>query len=174
MTIALTILRNTPWFVFVLFAVILTFGLQALQSRVVPVWRLVVTPAAFIAWGLSSLALQSVASPILWGDWLAAAVVGAAVAWMTTRLDDVRIDRARQIVSLPGSTVTLIRNLAIFSVKYALGVAIALAPAWHAALVDWDVAVSGAAAGYFLGWLARFLSSYRRASPPHLVSSPQT
>jgi hypothetical protein len=35
---------------------------------------------------------------------------GEAVAFVATRLDEVRIDRARQLVSLPGSTLPLTRT----------------------------------------------------------------
>jgi hypothetical protein len=94
----------------------------------------------------------------------------AAIAWTTTRLDGVRIDRARQRVSLPGSALPLIRNLLIFSAKYGLAVAVAIAPASRASLAFWDVAVSGASAGYFLSWLARFVSAYRRTTDQISIS----
>jgi hypothetical protein len=173
MSVVLAILRNTPWFIYVLFAVVLALGVQALRSRVISVWRLLVAPAVFIGWGLTSLAIQSVSSPILIVVWLVAAAIGAAIAWTTTHLRGVRIDRARQLVSLPGATLPLIRNLLIFSAKYGLGVAIALAPAWHADLAICDLAVSGASAGYFLGWLARFLSAYRSTTDQNLATQAQ-
>jgi hypothetical protein len=159
MSIFLTIVRNTPWWVFVLFALLLALGVQALRGRVISVWRLLVTPAIFIGWGVTAVALQLVNSPILIVDWVVAASIGAAIAWTTTRLDDVRIDRARQRVSLPGSALPLIRNLLIFSAKYGLAVAVAIAPASRASLAFWDIAVSGVSAGYFLSWLARFASA---------------
>jgi len=36
-------------------------------------------------------------------------------------------------------------------------------------LVAWDMAVSGIAFGYFLGWTARFLLSWRRAADLRLA-----
>jgi hypothetical protein len=50
------ILLHTPWWVFVVFALLLALGIQALRPRVVSAWRLLVTPGIFIAWGLVSLA----------------------------------------------------------------------------------------------------------------------
>jgi hypothetical protein len=170
MSIFLTIVRNTPWWVFVLFALLLALGVQALRGRVISVWRLLVTPAIFIGWGVTSVALQLVNSPILIVDWMVAAAIGAAIAWTTTRLDEVRIDRARQRVSLPGSALPLIRNLLIFSAKYGSAVAVAIAPASRASLAFWDIAVSGASAGYFLSWLARFASAYRRTTDQISIS----
>ena len=113
-------------------------------------------------------------SPILIADWSAAAAVGAAIAWTTTRLHDVAIDRARQLVSLAGSALPLIRNLLIFSAKYGLGVAVAIAPASKSGLAVWDIAVSGASAGYFLGWLLRLASAYRRPTNQNLAAQAQS
>ncbi|MGP0092040.1 MAG: DUF6622 family protein [Xanthobacteraceae bacterium] len=160
MSTVFAIVQNTPLWAFVVLSVLLTLGVQALRSRVISLWRLLLTPAVFIAWGIASVALQA-APPTLIVDWLAAAALGAAVAWTTTRLDDVRFDRTRQRVSLPGSAVPLIRNLVIFSAKYALAAAAAIAPMWRADIAWWDIAVSGASAGYFLGWLARLALVYR-------------
>ena len=106
----LNILTNTPWWVFALFTLLVWLGFQALRPRTLPIWRLLITPAIFIGWGITSLALQSMSSPILIADWSVAAVIGAAIAWATTRLNDVAIDRARQHVSLPGSALPLMRN----------------------------------------------------------------
>jgi hypothetical protein len=52
-----------------------------------------------------------------------------------------------------GSVVPLMRNLAIFTAKYGLTVAITIHPTQRAILAPWDIAVSGLAAGYFFGWL---------------------
>jgi hypothetical protein len=169
----LNILLNTPWWVFALFALLMWLGLQALKPRTLSIWRLLITPAIFIGWGVTSLALQSMSSPILIADWSVAAVIGAAIAWTTSRLDNVRIDRARQLVSLPGSALPLIRNLMIFSAKYGLGVAVAIAPASQSDLAVWYIAVSGASAGYFLGWLARLASAYRRTTDQNLAAQAQ-
>jgi hypothetical protein len=166
----LNILPNTPWWAFALFALLMWLGFQALRPRTLPMWRLLITPAIFIGWGVVSLALQSMSSPILIADWSIAAVVGAAIAWTTTRLNDVAIDRARQHVSLPGSALPLIRNLLIFSAKYGLGVAVAIAPASKSDLAIRDIAVSGASAGYFLGWLLRLASAYRQTPDRNLAA----
>jgi membrane associated rhomboid family serine protease len=62
----------------------------------------------------------------------------------------------------------LVRNAVIFVARYALAVAAAFAATAtaHAQLVAWDVAVSGLATGYFVGWLARFARARRTAEQP--------
>ena len=49
-------------------------------------------PAAFVAWGIISLAMLSAGSPVLAADWLACGVAGLAIGWQATRFDGVRID----------------------------------------------------------------------------------
>jgi hypothetical protein len=127
----LAILQHVPLWVFAVFALLVWFGVQGLRSRTVPLWRLLVTPAVFIAWGVIALALRAAAAPMLIADWAAAAATGAAIAWTTVRLDTVQIDRARGVLRLPGSWLPLIRNMTIFSAKFALALAIARAPAWQ-------------------------------------------
>jgi hypothetical protein len=169
MSSILNVLQHTPWWVFAVFALLTWLGAQALRPRDVPVWRLLITPAIFIGWGVTSLVIQSTSAPILVADWSAAAVVGAAIAWTTSRLDRIKIDRVQRQVSLPGSASTLIRNVLIFSAKYGLGAAAAMMPVWRSELALWDIAVSGASAGYFLGWLTRLALAYRQASEPNLA-----
>jgi hypothetical protein len=68
----LNILQNTPWWVFALFALLMWLGFQALKPRTLPIWRLLITPAVFIGWGITSLA----ASPHLILDWSVGEVQG--------------------------------------------------------------------------------------------------
>lgn len=75
-------------------------------------------------------------------------------------------DPGRGLVTVPGSAFPLVRNLVIFAVKYCLAAAVAIAPARSGGLFPWDVAVSGLAAGYFIGWLSRFAMKYRGMVEP--------
>jgi hypothetical protein len=157
----LNIVTHTPWWAFALLAVLVVFGLQALRPRKVPIWRLLIVPLVFIGWGVIGL-FRPAASPFLVLDWLVAAAVGGAVARALVRDGGIRIQSAGVVV-LAGSVLPLIRNLLIFSAKYGLTAAMAIAPARRADLVPWDAAVSGASAGYFLAWLTMFAMAYRRA-----------
>ncbi|HEV8029068.1 MAG TPA: DUF6622 family protein [Stellaceae bacterium] len=159
-------LQNMPWWAFVLLALLVVLGVQALQPRMIAVWRLLIVPATFIGWGVISLVTQSVASPILMADWLATAAAGAAIAWGATRLEGMRIDRPGGHVQIPGSVFPLMRNLVIFAAKYGLTVATTMAPSMQMTLSLWNIAVSGLSAGYFIGWLLRFALKYRTTPEP--------
>jgi hypothetical protein len=147
--------------VFALLVVLVGLGAQALRPRTVAVRRMLIVPAVFFVWGAISLAARAGHPPILLLDWLGTAALGAGVGWQMSRLDQFRFDPTNGSVSLPGSTRPLVRNLTIFSAKYAIGVAIALAPRWRVSLVLADIAVSGLSAGYFAGWATRYLLAYR-------------
>jgi hypothetical protein len=167
---AFNILLHTPWWVFFLFALVTWSGIGALKPRILSLWRLLITPTVFIGWGLASLANWSVSSPIVLAVWLGVALLGAAFAWMTNGLHGVSVNRDKRQVSLPGSTLPLIRSLLFFFARYGLGVAVVMMPASRSDIALWNIAVSGLSAGYFFGWLARLTAIYRRATKPDLAA----
>ncbi len=169
----IAILVHTPWWAWALCALLVARGVPALRTRTVPAVRLLIVPAVFMAWGIGNLAMRSAGSPALAVAWFACAAAGIAIGWQTTRLDGMRIDRAAGRVTLPGSVVPLVRNLTIFVVKYALGVAAALAPDWRADIALWSIGVSGLSAGYFAAWVLRLALRYRGAAHPAVVAQPQ-
>jgi hypothetical protein len=153
------IVLHTPWWVFLLFAVLVLFGVQALKDRTVPLWRLLVTPAVFIGWGIASLVPQAGASPLLIADWVISALIGLGLAWATGRIDQFRVERTG-MVAVKASALPLLRNLVVFAAKYGLTAAAAIEPSRRAVLAPWDIAVSGFAAGYFIGSLIALVRAY--------------
>lgn len=168
------ILQGTPLWVYALLALLVYLGAQALRPRVTPVARLLVTPAVFIAWGLAGLAMRESLTPLHAGLWGAVLLLAAALAVATTRMDALAVDRARGLVRLPGSWAPLARNLLIFGAKYGIAVAMATNVAARDGLALLDVAVSGAAAGYFLGWLGRLAFAYQHAPDASLATRRET
>jgi hypothetical protein len=78
-------------------------------------------------------------------------------------------DRGRRRVLLPGSLLPLLRILVIFGAHYVLRVAAAIHPDMSATYLTWDIYVSGASAGYFVGWSVRFMRSYVQAPQADLA-----
>ncbi len=152
------ILRGTPIWVYVLFAWLLWNGIAQLRVREISIRRMWITPLIFIVWGLSAFAgRQDALSALL--PWMLAALVGVPTG---LRLGPPPvIDIARKMVRQPPSPIPLLRNLSLFGAHYVLQVAAVIQPARHAAVMSWDVAVSGFAAGYFLGWAIRFARIHR-------------
>jgi hypothetical protein len=92
--------------------------------------------------------------------WLVAAILfGALALWRGPKL--LAVDRARGVVTRPGSAGPLTRNVTVFSLQYGVAVATAMKLEPHAAVAIIGHAVSGASAGYFSGWAAMLLRRYR-------------
>ena len=162
--------NTPPLWVFVLGAVLVAVGVQALKPRTVAVVRMLIVPVVFMTWGLVSLAIRASGSPVSIVVWLICGAAGLALGWRVTTFDGVRIAREAGRVSLPGSSVPLARNVSIFVIKYALGAAMAMVPVWHAQIAVCDMGVSGLTAGYFAAWTLRFVLLYRAASAVPAVS----
>jgi hypothetical protein len=125
---AFDILRGTPWWVFLLAAVLVWLGLRSLRPRVTTVVRVLVTPTVFIAWGLASLTAGGGSSLTLALVWLLAAGAGVAFAALTVRMKELLVDRVHRLVLMPASPLPLVRNVLVFSAKYALAVAAIMHP----------------------------------------------
>ncbi|MGY4155485.1 hypothetical protein ACVINW_001327 [Bradyrhizobium sp. USDA 4461] len=159
-----TILQHTPTWVYALFAVLLILGALSLRPRTVEVWRLLIVPVVFIAWGMYGLLLRLDASTSLPFYWGTSALVAALLAWFGTNLGSMQPDPARGRVYLEGSVVPLARNMILFFAKYSIGIALAYGLYDRQVLYPLDAVISGISAGYFVGWLLRFTQRYRQAA----------
>ncbi len=161
MRLALGIVTNTPVWVFVLLGYLVWQGIVSLKPRTMPIWRVMVVPAVFILMGLSRIALTAGDGPGPVLAWLGAALVFAPLGFFTGPALR-SIDRAHGRVTREGSAIPLIRNVTVFVLQYAVAVGAALHPDSHTTMALIGRAVSGATAGYFVGWALAFL---RRTAP---------
>jgi hypothetical protein len=159
MQIAFRILANTPVWVFALLAYLIWQGWQARRPRTQAIWRMLIVPLVFFLMGLSRLlwARDHGLEPLM--AWLVAAILfGALALWRGPKL--LAVDRARGVVSRPGSVGPLVRNVTVFSLQYGVAVATAMKLEPHAAVAIVGHVVSGASAGYFSGWTVALLRRY--------------
>jgi hypothetical protein len=159
MQTVIAIFINTPPWVFALLALLIWQGCMALRPTSQPLSRMLIVPAVFFLMGLSRLALSGKSLELLL-VWVASAAVFAALA-LHTGPRSVTVDGETGRILRPGNVVPLVRNLAVFVLQYAVAVvtAMKLEAAWDVAAAG--QAVSGACAGYFLGWTIALLRSYR-------------
>lgn len=159
MRTVIAILVNTPPWVFALLALLIWQGCMALRPRSQPLSRILIVPMVFLLMGLSRLVLGGKSVDLLL-VWVASAAVFAALA-LYTGPRSVTIDSETGRILRPGSVLPLIRNITVFVLQYAVAVvtAMKLGAQWEVAAAG--QAVSGACAGYFLGWTIALLRSYR-------------
>nr|MBA2398894.1 hypothetical protein [Bradyrhizobium sp.] len=150
MRTAIAIFTNTPPWVFALLALLIWQGCVALRPSSQPLPRMLIIPAVFFLMGLSRLVLGARSIELLLVG-VAGAAAFAALA-LTTGPRSVTIDGTTGRIMRPGSVVPLLRNVSIFVLQYAVAVvtAMKLGASWEVAVAG--QAVSGACAGYFLGW----------------------
>jgi hypothetical protein len=159
MQTAIAILTHTPPWVFALLALLIWQGCVALRPRSQPLPRMLVVPVVFFLMGLSRLVLGGKSIDLLL-VWVASATIFAALA-LYTGPRSVTVDGVTGRIQRPGSVVPLVRNLTVFVLQYAVAVvtAMKLGASWEVATAG--QVVSGACAGYFLGWIIALLRSYR-------------
>ena len=152
MTFTGQVAMRTPFYVWLLLAYVVWQGMQALRPRTQPFARVFLLPLLFIASGVVPLVVGPRAGTGLLEAWVMAAVLVGPVGLLTgPRL--LAVDRDAGIVTRPGSWIPLLRNVTVFVLQYAIAVAMAV----HADTGGWLAvgarAVSGATAGYFIGWV---------------------
>jgi len=168
----LGILGRTPLWIWLFFAFVLLRGLGATRPRVGSLRGVFVVPGLFMAWGALCLAMRLFAGEPALAAWSCAVAV-AALLGILSGPRSLAVDRRQGLVGRPGSWLPLARYVAIFGAHYALGVAAVLSPERRESLELWEIAVSGVSFGYFAGWTARFVRSYRQA-PDATLCRPGT
>jgi hypothetical protein len=163
---AITILAHTPYWVFVLFVVLVGLGVMQGRPRNISRTRLAVLPL-----GMATLALLGVWSSfadhaLALGAW---AVVAAGVVAASLRVPPPRGASwmpATKLYSVPGSWVPLALMMGIFFTKYAVAVLRAMDPSALAGAGA--IAATCALYGLYSGvFLARALRIGRAASRLH-------
>ena len=152
------ILRNTPTWVWGLFAGLLALGASQLRDRRASLARVSLLPVTMTLFSVSGTSSALGGSPHLVGA-IAAWLIAAAIAFalLAPGRAAARFDPVQRSYRLPGSVVPLLLIVGIFLVKYVVGVELAMAPrliqdAEYALVV---AALYGAFTGVFLGRAAR-------------------
>ncbi len=126
------IVRGTPAWVGLLLAALLALGYSNTRERSVPTARLVLLPLSMLGlalWGVQSAFGASGHLAGLLALWALGFATVLAVAWRGAAPAGTRYDPATQRIHLPGSWVPLGLILAVFLMKYSIGVQLAMEPA---------------------------------------------
>lgn len=161
-------LTNTPLWVYAILAYLIWQGTQALRTRTMPIWRVLIVPLVFIGLGVSRM-LQTHGQGVLpFAAWGVAAAVFAGLAFAAgARV--IAVDRDAGPVTRPGGPLTLIRNVVVFVLQYAVAASAAMHVGGPVVGIAGN-AVSGATAGFFIGFAASLLKRYRH-TPPVVAAS---
>ena len=163
MTALSMFLARIPVWVLPLFVLLLWLGVRARNARSMPMSRVLIAPIAFLLWGMARLIDRVAMQPSLLAVWCLFAAAAGLAAMRLARVDRLAFDTDSRRVTVPGSNAPLIRYMAIFWAKFAIGVATGLLPEHRAALLAVDCAISGLMSGYFTANLVLILRAWRSA-----------
>ncbi|HET9644082.1 MAG TPA: DUF6622 family protein [Burkholderiaceae bacterium] len=165
-------LLHTPRWVFGLFLALLALGLQQLFPRSVTLLRASLLPVAMIAFSANGVASMFASQPLALLAWLAALALSAILIG-TRPATGVSYDFVARRFSMPGSAAPLAMMMSLFLVRYAMSVALVVAPQpMHSpALAVGAGLVLGAFSGAFLGRAARLWKLALAATQSRQVSA---
>ena len=152
-------LKNTPIWVYILFAYLIFVGIKATKPRQVQLKQLLIMPILFTYFSIETL-INNMQVTVLAVVILAISMmVGTALGWWQIHKLPIKVDKEKRIFEIPGSWSTLIIILIIFSSKYYFGYAMAIDPhvlentGFEVAMLS----ISGICSGLFIGRLLNYL-----------------
>ncbi|MBX9406998.1 hypothetical protein K5E40_15070 [Pseudomonas baetica] len=164
----LAILQNTPLWVYVVFLILMYYGLKARKPQHESRFSLLSTPLALLVWSLFSLNL-SVDPGFTLGGWFIALTLGALSAWLIFSREGVKLDDPETGLVVPGTWKALMLLLLFFAVNYYIGYQDDVHPE-HSTAADM-LLLKAAASGFVCGlistrslkfyWLLRTLQAQR-------------
>lgn len=167
------ILANTPPWVWGLLLALILLGISQARPRRLTPAKLLILPLAMTLFSLAGTLTSLGIAPLLLATWAAAAALPAVVLSRTQAPHGSAYDATIGRFLLPGSWLPLALILAIFVLKYALGVLLAMDPALarEPSFALSMAALYGLLAGIFLGrgwrlWRLRLRPEPAPAPPP--------
>ena len=168
------ILRNTPLWVWALLAALVALGLSQARARTVGPAPIVLMPLAMTVlsiWGTLSAFGHSLQFGSVQLAWIAGASISLAAVAPVRPPAGVRYDASTGRFHLPGSWVPLLLILAVFAVRYAVNVELAIQPAL--AQDDTFTRVTSAIYGLFSGiFIGRAVRVWRLSFLPAPAAEP--
>ncbi len=167
------IVLHTPLWVWGILLVLLWLGLSQTVSRQVRLRRVVLLPLAMTGISLHGTFTRFDATHWSWVLWAGAAL--STIAWFASSQPPagVAYQRTTRVFSLPGSWVPLCLMMAIFAIRYIVGVVLALRPelARDLAVTAMVASLYGALSGVFIGRMLMLLRLVRTGEPAPAAQS---
>ena len=158
------IVINTPPWVWPLMLLVLWLGWRGLQPHLLSPMRLAILPLVGLGTALAGVA-QSMQPVIALASWAAALLAALPLGYLIGSRRALRLVESGE-VEVAGGWFALVFGLAIFTVRYALGVMFGVQPHLRVEPL-WIVAsgsIGGIVTGIGLGWLANLLLRARRVA----------
>lgn len=156
------IVRGTPVWVWGLLALLVALGVSQSMPRRVSARRAIAVPALMVALSLAGVATTFGARPVALAAWSAGIALAVVFGLQAVAPRGARWLRDVARFELPGSWLPMALILALFCVKYGVGVGLAIHPSL-AANTGFEVAVALAYGGFSGLFAARAIALRRLA-----------
>lgn len=158
MLLSIELIEETPFWISVIFIIILALGLRATRSKTILFKKIFFLPALFVFWAVYTIEFLFRGHYCFLPLWFVALYLGSVLGYLQVRHWKVHVDRERGTITLPGSWTPLFLSLCIFSLRYFFSFAYLSHP--DAIQNPWlyltDLASSGIITGILLGRFWRF------------------
>lgn len=160
----LKIITGTPFYVWPLLAYVIFIGIKARKKNVIPLKVLLIAPAIFSTWSFYSIITRYGANFFILSVAIISMLIGTFGGCLVMRKTKMRFDKIKKHVELPGSWITLILLMSLFSIKYFLGVTSALVPelvgTWFLLIPEFGaIIIAGVLVGRVVGCWKKYKSS---------------
>ncbi len=156
------ILNGIPWWVYLLFIILVRLGLRSIKPRTITLQRLSLLPLVFILWSLLKLYQNhgfAFPSLIVW--WILCLGMGAYLGVKEVSSWKLHVDKEKKTITIPGNYSTLVLILAIFILNFFWGYFYATSripiPHWIRLA---DTISTTTCTGFFVGRGGLFLKRY--------------
>ena len=155
------IATGAPWWVYLLFAYLLSIGIKSTRPRTLSVQRVVLIPLLFLAWSFYSLyRTLPLKLPSLMLVWVVFFALGAYLGVKEVTSWRISINRSKGEITIPGNYSTLAIILLIFILKFVWGYLYATQAQVSYAIHFTDTLTSALVTGVFVGRAGFLLKSY--------------
>lgn len=118
MQIILQAIKHTPLWVYILLIYLTWVGIKALKPNTVSLNKLFVLPLVFSVLSINSLVADGVLDFAYTRVYLGSLFLGIILGWVIVKSMTVEYDKYKNLIKRPGSKITLLLVLFMFSTKY--------------------------------------------------------
>lgn len=150
---------QTPWWVCVIFIVLINRGIAASRPQVVSLKKLVLFPLIFIGLSIHTMMTSFQMNGFIFSLCVFGIAIGSVAGWLLVKNHHYKVDKKNMLIQLPGSWIILILILIIFISKYYFFYELAFDPALaHEAPFEFTMlTITGFCTGLFAGRLICYI-----------------
>lgn len=164
---------HTPWWVYALFIFLIIKGIQASKPQVVSIKKLVLLPLIFVAFSIHILITSFKINTMVICVWLVSIIVGSLIGWLLISHHNLKVDKIKKLIQLPGNWMTFILIVVVFAAKYYFSYQLESDPALvnNTGFEYSMLCVTGVCTGLFVGRLMGYFYKMWTGKSVDLVGS---